>query len=140
MQICFGFKNFFFLRQNLEFRPIFNETSQNTQKRLKWPEIFSKWNRNTLDKNLWVTVASIGHYSKVGLFISWDCAYRPVLTYNNFVKLSLNKHSPTYHKGWVACLNKVGRVVFLRINLWIFHNFFWVMLTSALRAPVKNSF
>ena len=41
MQICFGFKNFFFfLRPNLEFWPVFTET----------PEIFSKWNRNTLDK------------------------------------------------------------------------------------------
>ena len=42
MQICFGFKNFFFffLRPNLEFWPVFTKT----------PEIFSKWNRNTLDK------------------------------------------------------------------------------------------
>ena len=46
MQICFGFKIylfiylFFFLRLNLEFWPVFTET----------PEIFSKWNRNTLDK------------------------------------------------------------------------------------------
>lgn len=42
--------------------------------------------------------SSIGHYSKIGLFISWDCAYRPVLTYRNFVKLSLNKHSRFFQK------------------------------------------
>ena len=41
MQICFGFKIFFFfLRPNLEFWPVFTVA----------PEIFSKWNRNTLDK------------------------------------------------------------------------------------------
>ena len=33
-------------RSNFEFRPVFTETSRN---RPKWPEIFSKWNRNTLN-------------------------------------------------------------------------------------------
>ena len=53
MQICFGFKNFFFffLRPNLEFWPVFTETS----------EIFSKWNRNTLDKVPEVTTVFISH-------------------------------------------------------------------------------
>ena len=51
MQICFDFKNlFFFFFPNLGFQPVFTETSWNTRNRLKWPEIFSKWNRNTLDK------------------------------------------------------------------------------------------
>ena len=59
MQICFGFKNFvFFLRPNLEFRPVFTETSRNTRNRPKWPEIFSKWNRNTLDKTSGVATVS----------------------------------------------------------------------------------
>ena len=53
MQICFSFKNFsFFLRPDLEFRPVFIKMSRNTRYKPKWPEIFSKWNRNTLDKIL----------------------------------------------------------------------------------------
>ena len=46
---------FFFKTQtscwpNLEFRLVFTEMSRNTWNRQKWPEIFSKWNKNTLDK------------------------------------------------------------------------------------------
>ena len=54
MQICFGFKNFFFffLSTNFMLAKSWISTSiyWNVPKHPKWPEIFSKWKKNTLDK------------------------------------------------------------------------------------------
>ena len=62
MQICFGFKNIFFLSTN--FMPAKSWISagiyRNTRNKPKWPEIFSKWNRNTQDKILGVATANVG--------------------------------------------------------------------------------
>ena len=59
LQICFGFKNFFFFLST-NFMPAKSWISvgiyRNTRNRLKWPKIFSKWNRNTLDKIYRVTL------------------------------------------------------------------------------------
>ena len=54
MQICFRFKKFFFffLSTNFMLAKSWISTSiyWNVPKHPKWPEIFSKWKKNTLDK------------------------------------------------------------------------------------------
>ena len=50
LRTFFFFKAQTSCRPNLEFQPVVIKMSRNTRNKLKWPEIFSKWNRNTLDK------------------------------------------------------------------------------------------
>ena len=62
---------FFFLRPNLEFRPVFTGTSRNTRNRSKWPKKFSKWNRNTLDKIPGVAIGQ--QHDETVAHVLWEC-------------------------------------------------------------------